>query len=262
QEAGGSAARGATVSQRPTPETPSVQIVPSPPSALAVVKILWDSLSTPLTTMAIIGVLVLFALAGYEEHRNRIYRLAGHHRLTVTTRALDEAGQRISRYLAAYALVNCGFGVLVSVGLALLGVHYAVLWGFLAGTLRFVPYLGAIVAGGLPICMAVIQFPDWTHPVLVAGLFIVLEIMTNSFIEPVTYGKSVGVSALALLVAALFWAWIWGPLGLMLSVPLTVVLAVLGKHVSQFEALRILLADEPALAPHVSFYQRLLAGDA
>src|SRR5437899_11465123 len=127
--------------------------------------------------------------------------------------------------------------------------------------MRFLPYVGVIIGAGLPICMAVIQFPDWTHPGLVAGVFLVLEVLTNSLVEPVTYGKSAGVSAIALLVSALFWAWIWGPMGLLLSVPMTVVLAVLGKHVPQLEALSILLRDEPALAPHVGFCQRLLAGD-
>ena len=135
------------------------------------------------------------------------------------------------------------------------------LWGFLADTFRFLPYVGAIAAAGLPISMAIIQFPDWTHPALVAGLFIVVELATNALVEPLTYGKSAGVSTVALLVAATFWTWIWGPLGLLLSVPLTVALAVLGKYVPQFELLGILLGDGPALDPHVSFYQRLLAGD-
>lgn len=242
-------------------EPTTVKILQDSRSPWEVVKLLWDSLFTPLTTIVVVGVLVLFALAGYEELRNRIYRLVGHNKLTVTTRALDEAGKRISRYLLAYAMVNCGFGFLVFLGLSLLGVQYAVLWGFLAATLRFLPFVGVIAGAGLPICMAIIQFPDWTHPALVAALFLVLELLTNSFVEPVTYGKSAGVSTVALLVSALFWAWIWGPMGLMLSVPLTVVLAVLGKHVPQFEALTILLADEPALPPHVSFYQRLLAED-
>ncbi len=248
--------------QASNPKTATVTVVSESRSPLAMTKLLWDSLSNPLATIIVITVLVLFALAEYEELRNRIYRLAGHNKLSVTTRALDEASKRISRYLAAYALVNCGFGLLIFLGLTLLGVHYAVLWGFLAATFRFLPYVGAIAGAGLPVCMAVIQFPDWTHPALVVGLFLTIEILTNSFVEPVTYGKSAGVSTMALLVSALFWAWIWGPMGLMLSVPLTVVLAVLGKHVPQFEAMRILLADEPALPPHVSFYQRLLAGDA
>jgi predicted PurR-regulated permease PerM len=242
------------------PPTP-VKVVPASASPWDMVKLIWDSLSTPVTTFIVINVLVLFALAEYEELRNRLYRLAGHNRLFLTMRALDEAGLRISRYLAAYLLVNCGFGILVFLGLSLLGVHYAVLWGFLAATMRFLPYVGVIVGAGLPICMAVIQFPDWTHPGLVVGLFLVLEVLTNSLVEPVTYGKSAGVSAIALLVSALFWAWIWGPMGLLLSVPMTVVLAVLGKHVPQLEPLSILLGDEPALEPHVSFYQRLLAGD-
>src|SRR5262249_43247159 len=176
------------------PPTP-VKIVPGSVSPWTMVKLVWDSLSTPLTTFIVINVLVLFALAEYEELRNRIYRLAGRNRLSLTMRALDEAGTRISRYLAAYALVNCGFGLLIFLGLSLLGVHYAMLWGFLAATMRFLPYVGVIVGAGLPICMAVIQFPDWTHPGFVAGLFVVLEVLTNSLVEPVTYGKSAGVSA-------------------------------------------------------------------
>ncbi len=239
----------------------TINVVPESRSPWGVVTILWNSLSTPLTTLVVIGVLVLFALGEYEELRNRIYRLAGHHQLTVTTRALDEAGKRISRYLAAYAFVNCGFGVLAFAGLSILGVRYALLWGFLAATMRFLPYVGVIAGAGLPVCMAIIQFPDWTHPILVAGLFLLLEIVTNTFVEPVTYGKSAGVSTVALLVSALFWAWLWGPVGLMLSVPLTVVVAVMGKHVPHLEALKVLLTEEPALEPHISFYQRLLAGD-
>ncbi|MGE5193192.1 MAG: AI-2E family transporter, partial [Deltaproteobacteria bacterium] len=242
-------------------EPQPVKLVSDSLSPVAVVKVLWDSLSTPLTTILVVSVLVFFALTEYEELRNRIYRLAGQSRLSLTTRTLDEAGKRISRYLVAYALVNGGFGLLVALGLWLLGVHYAVLWGFLAAAFRFFPYVGAIAAAGLPLCMAVIQFPDWTHPALVAGLIIALEVVTNSFVEPLTYGRSAGVSTVALLVAATFWAWIWGPLGLLLSVPMTVALTVIGKHVPQFEALGILFGDEPALAPHVSFYQRLLAGD-
>jgi predicted PurR-regulated permease PerM len=232
-----------------------------PPSALTAVRVAWAALSTPLATTVVVGVLVLFILSNFEDLRNRLLRLAGQGKLTVTTRTLDEISRRISRYLLANAMVNGGFGVVVFLGLRLIGVDYAALWGVLAAALRFVPYVGSACAAFLTIGMAVIQFPDWRTPSLVAGLFLLLELITANLVEPLTYGKSAGVSTVALLVSATFWAWLWGPMGLVLSVPLTVVLAVVGKHIPQFEALAILLGDEPALEAHESFYQRLLAGD-
>ena len=236
-------------------------VVPQGNSMAESIQTTWNALSTPLASAAIVTVLVLFMLVGFEEMRNRLLRLAGKSRLTVTTRTLDDIGRRISRFLMMNALVNGGFGVLVYIGLQVIGVDYAALWGFLAALLRFVPYLGAVVAATLPFVMAAIQFPDWLHPLLAIGWFLLLEFLTNSVVEPLTYGKTAGVSTVALLVAATFWSWIWGPIGLLLSVPLTVVLAVLGKNIPQFEALWILLSDEPALAPKEVFYQRLLAGD-
>lgn len=231
-------------------------------SPVAVLKLVWESLATPLAMIAVVSVLVIFMLLEFEELRNRLLRLAGQGKLTVTTRTLDDVSRRISRYLLANAIVNGGFGLVVALGLSLIGVDYAALWGFLAAVLRFVPYVGAVAATSLATGMAVLQFPDWTHPLLVVGLFVALELFTNNVVEPLTYGRTVGVSTVALLVAATFWTWIWGPLGLVLSVPLTVVLAVLGKNIPEFESLGILLGDQPALSPHESFYQRLLAGDA
>jgi len=249
--------------ERDNPERIEVRtVVPQGNSLAESIQTAWNALSTPLTSAAIVTVLVLFMLIGFEEMRNRLLRLAGKSRLTVTTRTLDDIGRRISRFLMMNALVNGGFGILVYAGLQVIGVDYAALWGFLAALLRFVPYLGAVVAATLPFVMAAIQFPDWLHPLLAVGWFLLLEFLTNSLVEPLTYGKTAGVSTVALLVAATFWSWIWGPIGLLLSVPLTVVLAVLGKNIPQFEALWILLSDEPALAPKEVFYQRLLAGDA
>jgi predicted PurR-regulated permease PerM len=231
-------------------------------SPVAVLRLVWESLASPLTMIAVVSVLVIFMLLEFEELRNRVLRLSGQSKLTLTTRTLDDVSRRISRYLLANAAVNGGFGFFVALGLSLIGVDYAALWGFLAAVLRFVPYVGPIAAATLAVGMAVLQFPDWTHPLLVVGLFIGLELLTNNVVEPLTYGRTVGVSTVALLVAATFWTWIWGPLGLVLSVPLTVVLAVLGKNIPEFESLGILLGDQPALSPHESFYQRLLAGDA
>jgi AI-2E family transporter len=161
------------------------------------------------------------------------------------------------------AIVNGGFGLIIAIGLSLIGVDYAITWGFISALLRFVPYVGPLLASGMPICVALVQFPghDWIHAALVLGLFIVLELITNNVIEPITYGSRTGVSTVALLVATMFWTWVWGPLGLVLAVPLTVMLAVLGEHVAALEPLAILLGDKPALSNHITYYQRLLAGD-
>ena len=194
--------------------------------------------------------------------RNRIVRLAGTGRVTLTTRTLDELSTRISRYLVTNALINGGFGLVIGLGLYAIGVQYAMLWGILAAALRFIPYLGPIVASVLPIGMALMQSSGWTQPLLAVALFIVAELVTNNVVEPLYFGKAGGVSTVALLLAAIFWSWVWGPIGLMLSVPLTVMLAVLGKYVAPLEPLWVLLGDHPPLAPHLQLYQRLLAGDA
>ena len=239
-----------------------VQVVPPPASPADALGVVLQTLAAPIATAALVVVLVIFMLIGFEDLRNRLVRLAGEGRVSMTTKTLDDAGKRISSYLLMNALVNGGFGLIVFLGLLSIGVHYAALWGFMAAALRFVPYVGPITAAVLPVALSVIQFPDWTHPLLTVGLFVVLELITNNVVEPLAYGKSAGVSTVALLVSAAFWTWLWGPMGLVLSVPLTVVLAVLGKHVPQLEGIGVLLGDQPALEPHVSYYQRLLAGDA
>jgi predicted PurR-regulated permease PerM len=239
-----------------------VRVVSAPVNPFTAMQVTILALAEPLVQTGLVTVLVIFMLCAREDVRNRFVRLAGTGRITLTTRTLDELGTRISKYLVMNALVNGGFGVVIGLGLFALGVNYAVLWGCLAAVLRFVPYLGAIVAAVLPLGMAVIQFPTWTQPLLAATLFVVVELVTNNVIEPLTYGRSGGVSTVALLLAAIFWSWIWGPIGLMLSVPLTVLLAVLGKYVPPLEPLWILLGDDPPLPPHVQLYQRLLAGDS
>jgi predicted PurR-regulated permease PerM len=240
----------------------AVRIVAEPVNPLATLPLAISALVEPVLGAGLVLVLVIFLLCAGEDIRNRVIRLAGIGRLTLTTRTLDELGTRISRYLLTNAIVNGGFGVVIGAGLFAIGVEYSVLWGCLEAVLRFLPYVGAVVASSLPIGMAVIQFPHWTEPLLTVGLFIAVELITNNVVEPLTYGKSGGVSAVALLVAAIFWGWIWGPIGLLLSVPLTVVLVVLGKYVPPLEPLWILLGDSPPLRCDALLYQRLLAGDA
>ena len=210
---------------------------------------------------SIVLILILFLLLKREDMSDRIIRLFGHRRIGLTTRTMDEAGRRISRYLATFAAVNSGFGLIVGLGLWAIGVPYAALWGVLAGVLRFIPYVGTATAIALPLIFSVIFFASWREPILVLVLFGVLEVLLNSVLEPIIYGKTTGVSAVGLLVAAMFWTWLWGPSGLLLSTPLTVCLAVVGKYVPGLGLFATLLGEEPALEGDIRLYQRLLAVD-
>jgi predicted PurR-regulated permease PerM len=206
-------------------------------------------------------VLVIFMLIQREELRNRLIRVLGYGRLTVTTKALEEAGQRISHYLLVQFLINSGFGVAVGVILFFIGIPYALLWGFMAILLRFIPYIGPWLAAIMPTALSLAYFPGWLTPMLVIGVFIVFELTTNLLLEPLFYGESAGVSEIAILVMAAFWTWLWGPVGLVLALPLTVCLVVFSKYVPEMTFVTVLLSDAPALDPHVNYYQRLLAED-
>jgi predicted PurR-regulated permease PerM len=206
-------------------------------------------------------ILVLFILMAREDLRDRIIQLFGHQQVSVTTRTTEEIGRRITRYLATFAFVNSGFGLVIGLGLWLIGVPYAVLWGCLAAMMRFIPYVGPAVAFVLPLVFSFAHFPGWAQPLEVVAIFAVVEVALNSFLEPVIYGKTTGVSALGLLVAAMFWTWLWGTLGLLLSTPLTVCLAVLGKYLPSLGFFATLLGEEAELEPDVRFYQRLVSLD-
>ena len=211
--------------------------------------------------LALAIILVIFMLLKREELRNRIIRLAGEGKIVVATKFVDEAGQRVSRFLLMQAMVNAAFGLTFALGLYLIGVKYAVLWGFLGAMLRYLPYIGPYLAVTFPISLSLAMSEGWTTTLLVIGLFLTLELIISNFIEPRLYGHSMGVSEIALLVSAAFWAFLWGPIGLVLSSPLTVCLVVLGRYTPRLEFLAVLLGDEPALDASISFYQRLLARD-
>jgi predicted PurR-regulated permease PerM len=215
----------------------------------------------PLSRASLIVLLVPFMLLAREELRNRLIRLVGFGRLAMTTRAMDEAGERVTHYLLTQSSVNATFGGLVAGGLYVLGLPYAVLFGFLAGALRFVPYVGIWIGAALPVAVGLAQFPGWTKALLVVGLFAVLEALTASVLEVMLYSRSAGVSQVGLLVALAFWTWIWGPIGLVLATPVTVCLVVFAKYVPELEFLWVLMGDEPAISPQVAVYQRLLAED-
>jgi hypothetical protein len=215
----------------------------------------------PIATAALVAVLVIFLLLRREDMRDRLISLVGRGRLTLTTKALDEAGYRISRYLLMQLILNASFGLVVALGLFVLGVPYAFLWGFLAGVLRYIPYLGPWLAAILPLALSILVTRGWATPLAVIGLFLVLETINNMFLEPWLYGRNIGVSDAAAIVAVAFWTWLWGPIGLVLAFPLTVCLVVIGKYVPFLKFFDVLLGDQPALDPHVGFYQRLLAHD-
>jgi predicted PurR-regulated permease PerM len=215
----------------------------------------------PLATSGLVIVLVIFMLIQYADLRGRLIRLAGYGRLTIATKALDEAGQRISRYLLMQSIINGSFGFAVGLGLSLIGVPYAILWGFLAAVLRFIPYVGPIMSAVLPSALSLAVFPGWVQPFLVIGLILILELASNMVMEPLLYGQSAGVSEVALLIAVAFWTWLWGPAGLLLATPMTVCLGVLGKYIPQMEFIGVLLSDEAVMEPSTNYYQRLVAKD-
>jgi hypothetical protein len=208
-----------------------------------------------------VTVLMIFMLLERRELRDRVILLIGYRRMTATTKALDEAGARISRYLLTQSIINGSFGVGVGLGLFLIGVPYAVIWGSLAAALRFIPYVGAFVAVLLPLALSLAVFPGWLQPGLVVGLFLVLELVTSVVMEPWLFGQSAGVSQVALLIAVIFWTWLWGPIGLLLATPLTVCLIVLGKHLPALGFIVVLMGDRPVIEAKARYYQRLLARD-
>jgi predicted PurR-regulated permease PerM len=215
----------------------------------------------PLVTVGLVLALTVFMLIRQVELRSRVIRLIGGSRLPVATKAIDEAAERIVHYVFFQTVINGTFGCAIALGLFLIGLPYAILWGSLAAALRFIPYVGAWVAALLPLTLALAVFQGWQQPLLVLGLFAVLEPLIFLVVEPVVYGTKTGVSDVALLVSVLFWTWLWGPVGLLLATPLTVCLAVLGKYVPALGFLGVLVGEAPELEPHVMYYQRLLARD-
>ena len=215
----------------------------------------------PVGTAGLVLALVIFMLLERRDLRDRLIGLFGHGQLTVTTKAFDEAGTRVSRQLLMQSVVNLVYGVAAALGLYVLGVPYPFVWAALGAALRFIPYIGPVIGAGAPILVSLAALPGWAGPLWVMGLFVVLELFTNLVLETVLYAGAAGVSQVALLVSVAFWTWLWGPLGLLMATPLTVCLVVLGKHVPGLEFVGMLMADTPALAPEFGYYQRLLARD-
>src|ERR1700754_3868633 len=251
---------GEPVGSRPITPVP-VEVLQPDPGALESLRSLIAPLISPLATTGIIVIFVIFILIQREDLRNRLIRLAGSHDLQRTTAALDDAAARRSRLFLNQLLINTGFGVLIGAGLWLIGIPSATLWGILATVLRFVPYIGSVIAAAFPLALAVAVDPGWSMLAWTAVLFFVAEPVIGQVVEPMVYGRSTGLSPVAVVVSATFWTALWGPIGLVLATPLTVCLVVLGRHVDRLAFLDVMFGDQPALAPPEIFYQRMLAGD-
>lgn len=241
---------------RPLP----VEVI-QPTSVIQTARDTLGYLAGPLGTAAIVIVLVIFMLIEREDLRDRFISLVGRGRIHITTIALDDAGSRISKYLLMQLVVNATYGIPVGVALYFIGVPSALLWGLLATLLRYLPYVGPWIAASLPTMLSLAVFDDWWHVSLVVGVFIVLELISNNVLEPMLYGSSTGMSAVAVLIAAVFWTWLWGPVGLFLATPMTACIVVMGKYIPQMEFLAVLLGDQQVFTPETRFYQRLLAMD-
>jgi predicted PurR-regulated permease PerM len=246
----------------PGPQAPvPVEVRQPDPGALESLRTLISPLVHPLATTGIIIIFVIFILFQREDLRNRLIRLAGSYDLQRTTAALDDAARRLSRLFLTQLIVNGAFGVVIGIGLWLIGIPSAILWGILAAVLRFVPYIGAVIAAAFPLALAVAVDPSWSMLLWTLALFLTAEPVVGQIIEPMVYGHSTGLSPVAVVASATFWTALWGPIGLVLATPLTVCLVVLGRHVERLEFLDVMFGDRPALSPPEIFYQRMLAGD-
>jgi predicted PurR-regulated permease PerM len=237
---------------------PSV-VVEKPANTFDFVRNLLGYVTSALGTGAIVFICVFFFLIERDDIRDRLIYLTGRDRFHTTTQALNDAGKRVSSFLLMQLIVNVTYGIPIAIGLFLIGVPNAGLWGLLCGILRFIPYLGPILGAAFPLAISFAVFEGWAQPLLTLGLFLAVEIVSNNFIEPWLYSSSTGLSKTAIVVSAIFWAWLWGGIGLLLATPLTVCLAVLGKYIPQMAFLDVLLGSRFAMAPADQFYQRLLA---
>lgn len=243
--------------RRPVP----VQVVSDGASPFTIVKTVLAPILGPLETTVIVLIVAIFVLLQKEDLRDRFIRVFGSTDLHRTTRAMDDAGKRLSKYFLSQLAVNTSFGVVIGLGLWAIGVPSPAMWGIMAGLLRFVPYIGSFLAAVAPAALAAAVDPDWTMAIEVVVLFVVVEPIVGYVVEPLLYGHSTGLSPVSVIVSAIFWTWLWGPIGLIMSTPLTLCLVVMGRHVKSLEFFDVLLGDRPALTPVESFYQRILANN-
>lgn len=238
-----------------------VEVRQPDPGALSTFGAIIQPLISPLTTTGIVVIFVVFVLLQREDLRNRLVRLAGSADIQRTTAALDDAGKRLSKLFLTQIAFNAVFGLAIGIGLELIGVPSAPLWGLVAMIMRFVPYIGALISAVFPLILAAAVGSGWHMLILTAALFVVLELLAGQVLEPLIFGHSSGLSPVAIILSASFWTWLWGPVGLVLATPLTICLVVLGRHVDRLKFLDVMLGDRPPLTPPQLAYQRMLAGD-
>jgi predicted PurR-regulated permease PerM len=240
----------------------AVEIHEPPPRSLELFRRIAGTVLPPLATAGIVVLFVIFILLQREELRDRAIRLLGASDMQRTTSAMDDAAERLSKYFLSQFLINAAYGVIIAFALWLIGVPSPIVWGILAMLMRFVPYVGPFIAAAAPLLLAAVVEPGWTTFMLTAALYLCSEMLMGQVVEPLIFGHGTGVSAIAVILSTVFWAWLWGPLGLLLATPLTVCLVVLGRHVEGLSFFEVLLGDKPALTPQQSFYRRALAGDS
>ena len=239
-----------------------VEIHEQPPQSFEIFRRIAGTVLPPLATAGIILLFVIFILVQREELRDRAIRLLGASDMQRATSAVNDAAARLSKYFLSQFLINSAYGFFIALGLWSIGVPSPIVWGILAMLMRFVPYVGSFIAAGPPLLLAAVVEPGWTTFLLTAALYLVSELTMGQVVEPLVFGHGTGVSPIAVIISTVFWTWLWGPLGLLLAMPLTVCLVVLGRHVEGLNFFEVLLGDKPALTPQQSFYQRLLAGDS
>ncbi|WP_293860492.1 AI-2E family transporter [uncultured Alsobacter sp.] len=253
----GEATAGATRPAQPMP----VEVHSPAPGPLRSLIDIVSPVVHPLATVGLIVIFVVFILLQREDLRNRLIRLAGSHDIQRTTAAIDDAAHRLSRLYLAQLGLNAGFGCFIAIGLWLIGLPNPILWGILAAILRFVPYIGGFISAAFPLTLAIAVDPGWSMLAWTAALFLIGEPLVGHVLEPLFFGRSTGLSPVAVVVSAAFWTWLWGPIGLVLATPLTVCLVVLGRHVERLAFLDVMFGSTPALSPPEVFYQRMLARD-
>ena len=239
-----------------------VEIREHEPSGMELFQRIAGTVLPPLATAGIVLLFVVFILYQREDLRDRLIRLFGGSDLQRATATLNDAATRLSRYFLSLTAINFSFGAVITLALWLIGIPSPIVWGVLAALMRFVPFIGPYIAAAFPVLLAAVVDPGWSTVLLTAALFLVTELTMGQVVEPLVFGRGTGITPLAVIVSTVFWTWLWGPLGLLLAMPITVFLAVLGRHVEGLQFFEILLSDEPALTPEESFYQRALSGDA
>ena len=251
-----------TEADRPDDKPIKVEVLERPESTLDFYQRVAGTLLPPLATAGIVLLFVVVILLQREDLRDRFIRLLGASDMQRATTTLNDAAHRLSKYFLSQLLINSAYGVFMTAALWAIGIPNPIIWGILAALMRFVPFIGSYIAAIPPLLLALVVDDGWSTFFLTLALFIVTEVTMGQVVEPLVFGRGTGVSPIAVIAATIFWTWLWGPLGLLLATPLTVCLAVLGRHVEGLRFFEVLLGDKPALTPAQSFYQRTLSGDA